>query len=58
MMKRIWYIDGTYIDVLPQRAWEYENDPDYDWTESISSADGESGACSLGLVELENRGGA
>lgn len=33
--KRIWYEDGSYIDVPDNNAWEYENDPGYAFTEII-----------------------
>ncbi len=36
-MKRIWYADGSYIDVSAQSAWEYENDPDWVRTEDLPS---------------------
>jgi hypothetical protein len=35
-VKRVWYKDGSYIDVPSNAAWEYENDPDWDRTESLS----------------------
>jgi hypothetical protein len=30
---RVWYKDGSFIDVLESREWEYENDPDFERAE-------------------------
>lgn len=33
---RLWFKDGTYMDVDQNRAWEYESQPDYDRTEDLN----------------------
>ena len=34
-MSRIYYKDGTYKEVKSDQAWEYENDPDWERTETL-----------------------
>lgn len=35
-MRRVWYKDGTYMDVQRMHAWEYEGDPEWDHTEDLT----------------------
>lgn len=35
---RVWYDDGTFIDVPAGHAWEYEDDPGWVRTEPLSLA--------------------
>lgn len=36
---RLWYKDGTYMDVTEEYAVYYENDPEWDHTEDVDDLD-------------------
>ncbi len=43
-MRRIYYKNGTSIDVKNNQSWEYENDPGWKKTEDISENKCQDGA--------------
>lgn len=46
-MVRLWYLDGTYMDVEEDEAWEYEADSEWSHTEVLAWGWREENGCTI-----------